>query len=106
MFHKMILEGLTRLKTKILEINPAFMRHVNVGSLLILFVENFFSSMRGGNTDTPAMMPDFCMRFPRCIRELLKCVTGTSYMYFTSPVASYYLQPSLGNVAISFSDKL
>ena len=25
-------------------------------------------------------------------------------MYFTSPVASYYLQPTLGNVVISFSD--
>lgn len=100
---KMILEGLNRLKTKVLEINPAFMQHVNVGSLLTLFVENFFSSMRGGNTDTP-MMLDFCMRFPRCFNELLKRVTGTSYMYFTSPVASYYLQPTLGNVAISFGD--
>lgn len=100
---KMILEGLTRLKTKVLEINPAFMQHVNVGSLLTLFVENFLSSMRGGNTNTP-MMLDFCMRFPRCINELLKHVTGTSFVYFTSPVSSYYLQPSLGNVAISFSD--
>ena len=100
---KMILEGLTRLKTKVLEINPGFMQHVNVGSLLTLFVENFFSSMRGGNTDTP-MMLDFCMRFPRCINELLKRVTGTSFVYFTSPVSSYYLQPSLGIVAISFSD--
>ena len=25
-------------------------------------------------------------------------------MYFTSTVASYYLQPTLGNVALSFSD--
>ena len=102
-FIKMILEGLTRLKTKVLETNPAFLQHVYVGSL---FVENFFSSMREGitdNTDTP-MMLYFCMRFPRCINELLKCVTGTSYMYFTSPVASYYLQPTLGNVATSFSN--
>ena len=62
--------------------------------------------MRGGNTDntdTP-MMLYFCMRFPRCINELLKRVTGTSYMYFTSPVASNYLQPTLGNVATSFSN--
>ena len=79
------------------------MRHVNVGSLLTLFVENVFSSMRGGNTDTPIML-DFCMRFSRCINELLKRVTGTSYMYLTSPVVSYYLQPTLGNVTTSFSD--
>ena len=50
------------------------------------------------------MMLDFRMRFPRCINELLKRVTGTTYMYLTSPVASYYLTPTLGNVAISFSN--
>ena len=99
----MILESLTRLKTKVLEINPASMRHINVGSLLTLFLKNLFSSMREGNTDSP-MMLDFCMRFPRCVNELLKHVTATSYMHFTSLVASYYLQPTLGNVAISFSD--
>ena len=59
--------------------------------------------MRGGNTDTP-MMLDFCLRFPRCINELLKRVTGTSYRYFTNPVASYYLQPTLGNVDVNFCD--
>ena len=99
---KIILEGLTQLKTKVLEINPAFIRHVNVGSLLTSWKISF--RVRGEkNTDTP-MMLDFCMRFPRCINELLKCVTGTSYMYFTSRVASYYWQPTLENVAISFSD--
>ena len=64
---------------------------------------NFLSSMRGGNTDTP-MMLDFCLRFPWCINELLKRVTGTSYRYFTNPVASYYLQPTLGDVDINFCD--
>ena len=53
--------------------------------------------------DTP-MMLDFCLRFPRCINELLKRVTGTSYRYFTNPVASYYLQPPLGDVDINFYD--
>ena len=52
--------------------------------------------MRGGNTDTP-MMLDFCLRFP-------KCITGTSYRYFTNPVASYYLKPTLGDVDVNFSD--
>ena len=100
---KMILEGLSRLKTKVVELNSNFIQHVDVESLLTLFVENFFSSMRGGNTDTP-MMLDFCLRFPRCINKLLKRVTGTSYRYFTNPVASYYLQPTLGDVDINFCD--
>ncbi|CAH3181737.1 unnamed protein product, partial [Porites lobata] len=100
---KMILEGLTRLRTKVMELNPNFIQHLDIESLLTLFVENFFSSMRGGNTDTP-MMLDFCLRFPRCINELLKRVTGTSYRYFTNPVASYYLQPTLGDVDINFCD--
>ena len=52
---KMIPEGLTRLRTKVMELNPNFIQHLDV--------ENFFSSMRGGNTDTP-MMLDFCLRFP------------------------------------------
>ena len=90
----MILEGLSRLKTKAMELNPNFTQHVDVENLLTLFVENFFSSMRGRNTDTP-MMLDFCLRFPRCINELLTRVTGTSYRYLTNPVASYYLQPRL-----------
>ena len=74
----MILEGLTRLRTKVMELNPNFVQHLGVVSLLTHFVENFFSSMRGGNTDTP-MMLDFCLRFARCINELLKRVTGTGY---------------------------
>ena len=65
---KMILEGLTRLRTKVMELNPNFIQHLDVESLLTLFVENFFSSLRGGNTHTP-MMLDFCLRFPRCINE-------------------------------------
>ena len=45
---KMILEGLTRLRTKVMELNPNFIQHLDVESLLTLFLENFFSSMRGG----------------------------------------------------------
>ena len=99
----MILEGVTRLRTKVMELNPNFIQHLDVESLLSLFVENLFSSMRGGNTDTP-MMLDCCLRFPRCINQLLKCVTGTSYRYFTNPVALYYLQPTLVDVDINFCD--
>ena len=100
---KMIHKGLIRIKTKITEINPNFIQHIDVRSLLTLFVDNFFASMRGGNTDTPTVL-DFCMRFAKCVNELLKRVMGTSYAYFTNPVASYYLQPTLGNVAVTFSD--
>ena len=50
------------------------------------------------------MMLDICLRFPRCINELLKRVTGTSYRYFTNPVASYYPQTTLGDVDINFCD--
>ena len=100
---KMILEGLTRLRTKVMELNPNFIQHLDVESLLTLFVENFFSSMSGSNTNTP-MMLDFCLCFPRCINELLKHVTGTSYRYFTNPVTSYYRQPTLGDVNVNFCD--
>ena len=100
---KMILEGLTRLRTKVMELNPNFIQQLDVENLLTLFVENFFSSMTGGNTDTP-MMLDVCLRFPRRINELLKRLTGTSYRYFTNPVASYYLQPTLGDVDINFCE--
>ena len=93
------LNSVKMILTKVVELNPNFIQHLNVESLLTLFVENFFYSMRGGNTDTP-MMLDFCLPFPRCINELLKRVTGTSYKYFTSPVASYYLQPTLGDVDV------
>ena len=101
----MILEGLSRLKTKVMELNPNFIQHVHVEveSLLTLFLENFFFSMRRGNTDTPLML-DFCLRFPRCINELLKRVTGTSYRYFTNPVAPYYLQPTLDDVDVNVCD--
>ena len=36
------------------------------------------------------------------IKELLKRVTGTSYRYLTNPVASYYLQPTLGDVDVNY----
>ena len=58
---KMILEGLTRLRTKVVELSPNFIQHLDVVSLLTLFVEDFFSGMRGGNKDSP-MMLDFCLR--------------------------------------------
>ena len=45
---KMMLEGLARLRTKVMELNPNFIQHLDVESLLTLFVENFFSSMIGG----------------------------------------------------------
>ena len=100
----MILEGLTRLKTKVLEINPAFMRHINVGGLLTLFVENFFLSMRGGNTDTP-MMLDFSMRFPSCVNELWKRARHSYQLHVLHKSGGILLLAAyLRHMAISFSD--
>lgn len=97
------LQGVARLKKTVLQINPNFMQYTRVHSLLTLFVENFFSSMRAGNTTTPTML-DFCLRFPRCVNEQLKRVTANSYNYFTNPKASYYLEPKLGDISINFTD--
>ena len=36
-----------------MELNRNFIQHLDVESLLTLFVENVFSSMKGGNTNTP-----------------------------------------------------
>ena len=36
-----------------MELNPNFIQHLDVESLLTLFVENVFSGMKGGNTNTP-----------------------------------------------------
>ena len=63
----MIMEGLTGLKKKDMELSPNFIKHIDIESLLTLFVENFFSSMSGGYTDTP-MMLHFCLRFQTCHR--------------------------------------
>ena len=38
------------------------------------------------------------------INELLKCVTDTSYRYFTNPATSYYLQPTLGDADVNYCD--
>ena len=59
--------------------------------------------MRGGNTVTPTVL-DFCQRFPRCAYELLKRVTKNPFNYFTSPKAFYYLQPTMKDVLIQFSE--
>ena len=99
----MILLGLNRLKEKVNQLNPAYVSHLNVRSLLTLFVDNFFSSMRAGNTATPTML-DFSLHFPRCTTELLKKVTDIPFNYFTNPGATYYLQPSMKDVTVKFSE--
>ena len=81
---EMILLGLNRLKEDVIHLNPEYLKDIEVRSLLTLFVEKFFSSMRGGNTITPTVL-DFCRRFPRGTNELLKRVTKNPFNYFTSP---------------------
>ncbi|CAH3038627.1 unnamed protein product [Pocillopora meandrina] len=99
---EMILLGLNRLKEDVIHLNPEYLKDIEVRSLLTLFVENFFSSMRGGNTITPTVL-DFCRRL-RCTNELLKPVTKNPFNYFTNPKASYYVQPSMKDVLIQFSE--
>ena len=59
--------------------------------------------MRAGNTATPTKF-EFCLRFPRCVKELLKRVTKTSFNYFTNPKASYYLKPKIKAVTVPSTD--
>ena len=99
----MILLGLNRLKKDVIHLNPEYLKDIKVRSLLTPFVKNFFSSMRGEKTVTPTVL-DFCQRFPRCTNELLKRVTKIPFNYFTNPKASYYLQPTMKDVLIQFSE--
>jgi len=99
---EMILLGLNCLKEDVIHLNPEYLKDIKVRSLLTLFVENFFSSMRGGNMVTPTLL-DFYQLFPRCTNELLKRVTKNPFNYFTNPKASYYLQPTMKDVLIQFS---
>ena len=62
----------------VIHLNPEYFKDIEVRSLLILFVENVFSSMRGGYTVTPTV-PDFCRN------EFLKQVTKNPFNYFTNP---------------------
>lgn len=71
----------------VIHLNPEYFKDIKVRSLLILFVENFFSSLRGGNTVIPTVL-DFCQLFPRCRNELLKQITKNPFNYFTNPKAS------------------
>lgn len=100
---EMILLGLNRLKEDVIHLNPEYLKDIEVRSLLTLSVENFFSSMRGGNTITPTVL-DFCRHFPRGTNELLKRVTKNPFNYFTNPKASYCVQPSMKDVLIQFSE--
>lgn len=100
---EMILLGLNHLKEDVIHLNLEYLKAIEVRSLLTLFVENFFSSMGGGNTVTPTVL-DFCQHFPRCTNELLKRVTKNPFNYFTNPKASCYLQPSMKDVLIQFSE--
>ena len=100
---RMILDGLNRLKENIESISPDYIDTINVRSILTLFVENLFSTMRAENTATPTEF-EFCLRFPRSVKELLKRVTKTSFNYFTNAKASHYLKPKIKTVPVPFTD--
>ena len=81
----MILLGLKNLIEKVPQLNQEYLRYLNVHSLLTLFVENFFLSMRAGNTATPTML-DFSLRFPRCTKGTSE--EGFRYLLFHKSLCS------------------
>ena len=62
---KMILVGLNRLKEELIQLNPEYLSHIKVRSLLTLFVENQYERWKYRHTN-------HAMRFPRYMKELLK----------------------------------
>ena len=94
-----LLDALRDLKSVAIRINPDFLTKVDLHSLLTLLVENLFSEMRGGSTDT-AQVLDFSRRFSSSSRELLKRLSKSSFNYYTSK-NSYYSRP---HCALSFEE--
>ena len=60
--------------------------------MLTLVIENFFSKMRARN-DMPTVL-EFAYLFSPTIRETLKQLTDTSFVYYTSP-SSHYEVPEM-----------
>ena len=64
-----------------MELNPNFIQHLDVESLLTLFVENVFSSMRGGNTDTP--MPGGGTPHIKVVGMLVVSLRGVNFGFWS-----------------------
>ena len=69
---------------------------LKLAATLTLVVENFFSKMRSRN-DMPTVL-EFVHLFAPTIRESLKQLTDTGFLYYTSP-SSYYEAPETMQLA-------
>lgn len=85
-----ILKSLRDIKDLLDHFNPSLTTKFSIKSLLTLVVENTFSEMRSGATDTPLQL-EFDYRFSGAIKERLKRQCFTPFAYFTAP-KSYYPQ--------------
>ena len=83
-------ESLCSLRDFLKDVNPGFNSFLKLVATLTLVVENFFSQMRSRN-DMPTAL-EFAYLFAPTIRESLKQLTDTGFLYYTSP-HSYYEQP-------------
>ena len=82
-----ILKSLRDIKDLLDRFNPSLTTKFSIKSLV---VENSFSEMRSGATDTPLQF-EFDYKFSRAIKERLKRKCCTPFAYFTAP-KSYYPQ--------------
>ena len=73
------------------EVNPSFSKSVKLAATLTLVVENFFSQMRSRNDIMPTAL-EFAYLFGPTIRESLKQLTNTGFVYYTS-LSSHYEPP-------------
>ena len=83
-------ESLCSLRDFLKDVNPGFHSFFKLVATLTLVVENFFSQMRSRN-DMPTAL-EFTYLFAPTIRESLKQLTDTGFVYYTSP-HSYYEVP-------------
>lgn len=87
---KILSESLCSLRDFLKDVNPGFNSFLKLVATLTLVVENFFSQMRSRNHMPTAL--EFAYLFAPTIRESLKQLTDTGFVYYTSP-HSYYEQP-------------
>ena len=83
-------ESLCSLRDFLKDVNPGFHSFFKLVATLTLVVENFFSQMRSRN-DMPTAL-EIAYLFAPTIRESLKQLTDTGFVYYTSP-HSYYEVP-------------
>lgn len=83
-------ESLSSLRNVFKQVNPDYLNSFKLVSTLTLVVEHFFSQMRSRN-DMPTAL-EFAYLFTPAIRESLKQITDSGFLYFTS-AKSYYELP-------------